>query len=103
MEADQVEAIEVHHESYKTAEGLHIKMSELAVVVILGTPQASYSESRPQQTFASGEVFMIGGYCYKSGIATFFENMLDNNPAPYLVRHIRVIPTKEWRTMSQCK
>jgi hypothetical protein len=103
MEADQVEAIEVHHESYKTTEGVHIGMSELAVVAILGTPQASYSESRPHQTFAAGDAFMIGGYCYKSGIATFFENMLDNNPAPYLVRHIRVIPTKEWRTVSQCK
>ena len=78
-------------------------MSELAVVAMLGTPQASYSESKPHQTFASGEAFMIVGYCYKSGIATFFENMLDNNPAPYLVRHIRVIPTKEWRTVSQCK
>jgi hypothetical protein len=46
MEADQVEAIEVHHESYKTAEGVHIGMSELAVVAILGTPQASYIVNR---------------------------------------------------------
>jgi hypothetical protein len=81
MDADQVAFIDVKRDSYRTAEGVHIGMSELAVSVKLGRPKVSYF----------GEKSEKGVYCYKKGIIIVF-----NNAAPHNVEWITVKPRKNW-------
>ena len=77
---DQVYALLLHNGSYKTAEGVQMGMSELAVVVKLGKPDSQRSDN-------SGKT---EGVCYKRGITVLFD---DKNK----VYHMQVLPSKEWR------
>lgn len=85
--ADLVDTIDVRHETYKTAEDVHLGSSELAATVKLGKPEASDSGS-------------VDAFCYKRGITLFLSTNRHTKygwvKVPYQVVSIRVVPSKEW-------
>lgn len=92
MEADSAINIEVFRESNVTAAGVRLGMSELAVTAKLGKPEHSY-----RKQVGEDSNFIISLYCYKRGIAVWFDTAVPHN-----VHRIEVMSSKEWRSIPKC-